>query len=76
MASLSALAETIIDFARSEAKRSSNEKVSQLHLLSAVRRWQEENFDTRFPGLSTRLRSALNASAGTALKVDGFEDSV
>jgi stage V sporulation protein K len=76
MASLSALAETIIDLARSEAKRSSNEKVGHLHLLAAVRRWQEEQFDTKFPGLSSRLKTALSATAGNALKVDGFEDNV
>jgi stage V sporulation protein K len=76
MASLSALAETIIDLARSEAKRSSNEKVGPLHLLAAVRRWQEELFDTKFPGLSPRLKDALSATAGKSLQVDGFEDDV
>lgn len=76
MASLSTLAETIIDFARSEAKRSSNDKVGYLHLLAAVRRWQEENFDTKFPGLNFHLRKAISLAAGNSLKVEGFEESV
>lgn len=71
---LSNLAQNIIDTAISEAKRCDSEYVQNIHVLSAIRRWQEEQFDQKFPDLSASIRSALTASRGSALKVKGFID--
>jgi len=64
---LSSLAETLADYARSEAKRSSNESAGTLHLLAAMRRWHEEGFDQRYPGLCERVRKQIAAGRGSAI---------
>lgn len=66
--SLSLLAETLADYAKSEAKRASHESVGLVHLLAALRRWQEEVFDQRFPGLGERIREHIRNNQGSATK--------
>lgn len=65
---LSLIAETLADYAKSEAKRASNDVVGLIHLLAALRRWQEETFDQRFPGLGERVREHIRNSQGSATK--------
>lgn len=65
---LSLIAETLADYAKSEAKRSSNDVVGLIHLLAALRRWQEETFDQRFPGLGERVREHIRNNQGSATK--------
>jgi len=76
LSDLSQLAETLSDFAISVAKRHGNSQVNSLHLLAAVRRWNEEAFDDRFPELTASISSRLQATRGDALTVEGLEDGV
>ena len=64
----SSIAEIIVGHAISEAKRYDCEIASELHLLSAVRRWQEEQFDARFPNVSSSILAALTLSRGNSIK--------
>lgn len=64
----SSLAEIIVGHAISEAKRYDCEIASELHLLSAVRRWQEEQFDARFPNVSGSVLAAMSLNRGNSIK--------
>lgn len=64
----SSLAEIIVGHAISEAKRYDCEIASELHLLSAVRRWQEEQFDARFPNVSGSVLTAMSLNRGNSIK--------
>lgn len=68
MSQLSLIAQTLADYAKSEAKRASNEEAGFVHLLAAIRRWQEEAFDQRYPGLAERVRHHLSRNKGAATK--------
>lgn len=76
MARLSSLAETLADYARSEAKRVSADSISPIHLLAAVRRWQEEKFDTQFPGIAESIRAAIKATASQSTKAPDLTDEI
>lgn len=76
MARLSSLAETLADYARSEAKRVSADSISPIHLLAAVRRWQEEKFDTQFPGMAESIRAALRTTAGQSTKAPDLSEDI
>ena len=65
---LSSIAEIIVGHAISEAKRYDCEISSELHLLSAIRRWQEEQFDARFPNVSSSILAALSLNRGNSIK--------
>lgn len=67
--SRSIIADTIIDYALSIAKRYDNEVVQQLHVLAAIRRWQPEAFDSRYPGAGDQLVLGLELQRGRATKV-------
>ena len=73
---LSSLAETLADYARSEAKRASNETAGVLHLLAAMRRWQEEVFDKRYPGLGEEVRKLIAAGRGSAIVTPDLQPEV
>lgn len=62
----SVIAEILIDHAISVAKRFHCDEVSHVHLVGAARRWQEDMFDARFPGISAELTKRLEESRGTA----------
>ena len=64
----SSIAEIIVGHAISEAKRYDCEIASELHLLSAVRRWQEEQFDARFPNVSGSVLAAMSLNRGHSIK--------
>lgn len=64
----SSIAEIIVGHAISEAKRYDCEIASELHLLSAVRRWQEEQFDARFPNVSGSVLTAMSLNRGNSIK--------
>ena len=68
MDSFSSIAEIICGHALSEAKRYDCDLVSELHLLSAIRRWQEEQFDQKFPGVGDSMLLALKAGRGESIK--------
>ena len=55
------LAETILDYATSEAKRTGTEYVSQVHLLAAIRQWNSSKFDELFPHGAAVIQNALGA---------------
>ena len=76
MGGLSSVSEIILGHALSEAKRHDREQAEALHLLSGIRRWQEEQFDQRFPGLSTSILNALNRLRGDSFKTPILEDTL
>lgn len=73
---LSLLGEKLADYAKSEAKRTSSATVSLVHLLSSFRRWQEESFDQKYPGLGDRVREYLRANQGSATKPPEMPEDV
>lgn len=76
MAGLHPLAELLSDYAISIAKRHRSAVVEDLHLLAAIRRWDEESFDQRFPSTGALIRSALVESIGTAIEPPTTADNV
>lgn len=76
MSELSRIALTLSDYAISVAKNFWGEKVTSLHLLAAIRKWDKDKFDHKFTGLDVVLENALLRSKGTALKPDGSDPSV
>ena len=76
MSELSRLALTLSDYATSVAKNFWGEKVTKLHLLASIRKWDKNQFDQKFVGLDVVLESALVRSKGAALKPDGVDPSV
>lgn len=73
MASLSLVAQLIVDKAVSCAKRAENERVGKLHLLAGIRGWDEEGFDARHPGVDASVMAAIKRNKGTSLKCLGLE---
>lgn len=63
----SVVAELLLDHALSVAKRLRCAEVSHLHLVAAVRRWQEDMFDAHFPGVASQLNERLDAAKGTSV---------
>lgn len=70
------LAQTLLDYAMSVAKRNWAQKVEPIHLLVAVRRWNETEFDSNFPGVFEQLESLLARSKGTAIRPENVDESV
>lgn len=75
MSNLSTIAETIADYAISIAKRNENEVAGELHLLAAIRRWQIERFDARYPAAVGPLSAALELARGESIRVRGLDDT-
>jgi AAA+ superfamily predicted ATPase len=75
MSGMSSVAQRVIDYALSEAKRNSAEYATEVHLLAAIRRWNEEVFEIRFPNSEVVLNKALSHSKGNHTKVIGLSDS-
>ena len=76
MSGFSSVAEIIFGHAISEAKRHDREQAEALHLLSGIRRWQEEQFDQKFPGVSTSILNALERLRGHSFKTPILEDAL
>ena len=72
---MSSVAQRVIDYALSEAKRNSAEYATEVHLLAAIRRWNEEVFEIRFPNSEVILNKLLSLSKGNYTKVIGLSDS-
>ena len=76
MGGFSSVAEIIFGHAISEAKRHDREQAEALHLLSGIRRWQEEQFDQKFPGASTSILHALERLRGDSFKTPTLEETL
>ena len=74
--SYSNLAETILDYAVTEAKRTESEKVSPVHLLAAIRQWNIRKFDEKFPDTTEKIRNALAGIPSQSARPDGPDDAV
>lgn len=74
--SYSNLAETILDYAVTEAKRTESEKVSPIHLLAAIRQWNIRKFDEKFPDTTEKITNALASVPSQSARPDGPDDSV
>ena len=74
--SYSNLAETILDYAVTEAKRTQSEKVSPVHLLAAIRQWNIRKFDEKFPDTTDKITNALAGVPSQSARPDGPDDSV
>lgn len=68
------LAETLLDHARAEAKRSESRFISRIHLLSAFRRWSPTQFDEKFPNRSEEISKALSGIKRDGASPDGPDD--
>lgn len=68
MGNMSSVAEIIVGLAISEAKRYDCAVASELHLLSAIRRWHEEHFDHKFPEVAKTILKALSQARGDSIK--------
>lgn len=75
MSHLSTIAETIADYAVSIAKRNENEFAGELHVLAAIRRWETERFDKKFPDIAEALGKALNLTRGSSIQVQGLDEA-
>jgi len=76
MASLARFAQTLLDYATSCAKRNWAQRVEPFHLLAAIRRWDENEFDSQFPGLSEKLERVLLLRKGSFLKPESVDERV
>jgi hypothetical protein len=76
MSDLSRIAATLSDYAVSAAKNNWNEKVSRVHLVKAIRRWDTERFDSEFPTHAELVEKHLSQTKGDTLKPDGFDEDV
>lgn len=76
MSDLSLIAATLSDYAVSAAKNNWNEKVSRVHLVKAIRRWDPERFDSEFPSYAELVEKYLSQTKGDTLKPDGFDEDV
>ena len=56
---LSNLAITIFDYAIAESKRTESSKVLPIHLLAGIRRWNQSNFDEKYPGALDKILTLL-----------------
>lgn len=76
MSELSRISQTILDYATSSAKRSWSPSVSEVHLVDAIRRWDDQWFEVTFPGLTEKLAELLTGSRGDTMKPERVDDAV
>ena len=74
--SYSNLAETILDYAMTEAKRTQSTKVSPVHLLAGIRNWNSRKFDEIFPDSSEKIMNALAGITSDSSRPSGPDDEV
>lgn len=70
------IAECIIDHTRSVAKRLDCEEISHLHVIAAARRWREELFDEKFPGIWLTLSARLEETRGSSINPPRLPEQV
>jgi Cdc6-like AAA superfamily ATPase len=73
--SYSNLAETILDYAVTEAKRTQSEKVSPVHLLAGIRQWNIRKFDEKFPDVTEKIQNALAGIPSQSARPDGPDEA-
>jgi len=73
--SYSNLAETILDYAVTEAKRTQSEKVSPVHLLAGIRQWDIRKFDEKFPDTTEKITNALAGIPSQSARPNGPDDA-
>jgi stage V sporulation protein K len=76
MSELSRLAQTLLDYATSGAKRNWSDVVRLEHLLVAIRRWDSDWFDREYPKLAASLESLLAKNQGDSLKPESVDSTV
>jgi stage V sporulation protein K len=76
MSELSRLSQTLLDYARSGAKRNWSAVVGPEHLLGAIRRWDSKWFDDEFPEVATKLEVLLGSKRGQALQPQSVDEFV
>ena len=73
--SYSNLAETILDYALAEAKRTQSVNVLPVHLLAGIRGWNSKKFDEIFPNTLTKIKDALAAVPSESAKPKGPDEA-
>ena len=73
---LSSVIETLLDHARSEARRQSCESILAVHLVAGLRRWKEEQFDQQFPNLKSSIESSVLQTRGQSIQTPKLEDAL
>jgi len=73
--SYSNLAETILDYAVTEAKRTQSEKVSPVHLLAGIRQWNKRKFDEKYPDATEKIRNALAGIPSQSARPNGPDEA-
>lgn len=76
MTELSRIAQTVLDYATSRAKRTWSEIVSEIHLAAGLRHWDDSWFDTEFPGVAEKLEKLLEREKGDALRPESVDPKV
>lgn len=76
MSELSRLSQTLLDYARSGAKRNWSAVVGPEHLFGAIRRWDQEWFDQEFPEVASKLEVLLGLRRGQALQPQSVDEVV
>jgi len=73
---LSTVVETLLDHARSLAKRQSSTSIAAVHLIAGLRMWKEEQFDQRFPNLEASIRDAVSATKAHSIETPKLDDKL
>jgi stage V sporulation protein K len=76
MSELSRLSQTILDYAMSRAKRNWAKSVDEVHLVAALRHWDESWFDGEFPGVAEKLNKLLEIRKGDSLRPESVDPKV
>jgi AAA+ superfamily predicted ATPase len=73
---LSTVVETLLDHARSLAKRQSSKSIAAVHLIAGLRMWKEEQFDQHFPNLEASIRDAVSATKAHSIETPKLDDKL
>jgi len=76
MAELTRIAQTLLDYATTSAKRQWAKEVRLVHLLAAVRKWDEDWFDEQFPKAHAQLDDCLSSTLGDAMRPESVDSQV
>lgn len=72
----STVVETLLDHARSEARKKSSKSIEAAHLIAGLRRWKEEQFDHQFPDLEALLQQIIANTKGDSIETPQLEGSL
>ena len=73
---LSTVVETLLDHARSLAKRHSSTSIAAVHLIAGLRMWKEEQFDQHFPNLEASIRHAVSATKAHSIETPKLDETL